>query len=185
VAIADVSDKGISAALFMGICRSLLLAEARRTHSPADVLRSINRLLLELASQQMFVTIFYGVIERETRLMTYARAGHERPMLLRAGEVVPLTGNGALLGVYDEVPLEDAQTAFLPGDRLVLYTDGLMDVMSPAEQRFELPRLLELLQASSHLSAERLCENTFARLAEHQGQAEQFDDMTMLIVEVS
>jgi serine phosphatase RsbU (regulator of sigma subunit) len=188
VAIADVSDKGMPAALFMTLTRSLLLAEARRERSPRSVLINVHRLLLELGRPEMFVTLFYGVIEGTARRLTYARAGHERPILLRGGVAQELGGEGGFLGYLldvDELHLSEEQVDLLPGDRLVLYTDGLIDVMAPDSQRFGRGRLVPLIESHAQLAADELCAVTFASLAAYQDNAEQYDDMTMLVVEVA
>ena len=186
VVIADVSDKGMPAALFMALTRSLILAEARRERSPRKVLTNVHRLLLELGEPDMFVTVFYGVVDAATRRLTFSRAGHDRPLLLRQGEALPLGGEGTFLGVMDEdkLHLSEEEMDLQPGDRLVLYTDGLMDAVAADGQPFGLGRLVSLLQSHAALAADDLCSATFADLAAFQGQAEQYDDMTMLVVEV-
>ncbi len=186
VVIADVSDKGMPAALYMALTRSLLLAEARRERSPRAVLANVNRLLLELGEPNMFVSVFYGVVEIATRRMTYTRAGHDRPMLLRDGVVQLLEGQGAVLGFLDqdELNLSEERIVLASGDRLVLYTDGLTDVQSPDEQLFDLDQLESVLQSHAGLPPSEMCAATFADLAAYQGSAEQFDDMTMLVVGV-
>jgi serine phosphatase RsbU (regulator of sigma subunit) len=186
VVVADVSDKGMPAALYMALTRSLILAEARRDSSPRAVLSSVHRLLRELGQPDMFVTVFYGVVDGPIRRLTYCRAGHDRPLLLRKGEPLPLTGEGAFLGFpdLDDLHLSEETVALAPGDRLVLYTDGLTDALSPAGRPFGLGRLKATLQTHATLSPDELCTAVFADLSAYQGAAEQYDDMTILVVEV-
>ncbi len=186
VVIADISDKGMPAALFMALTRSLLLAEARRERSPRVVLTNVHRLLLELGESSMFATVFYGVIDATTRRLTYVRAGHDRPLLLRGGAALPLGGEGTLLGLLDmeNLRLSEEHISLAPGDKLVLYTDGLIDVLASDGKSYGLGRLTAWLQAHAHLSADELCAETFAHLAAYRGSADQYDDMTTLVVEV-
>jgi sigma-B regulation protein RsbU (phosphoserine phosphatase) len=186
VAIGDVSDKGLPAALYMALTRSLLRAEARRDRSPRAVVTNVNHLLYELGEPGMFVTIFYGIIEQTTRRLTFVRAGHDRPFLLHAGTIEQLGGGGSALGLLreEEFILDDEQTILAPGDRLVLYTDGLIDVVNPAGELYDRRRLEMLLRSNAHQPSEELCKAIFKALAQFQGSAEQFDDMTMLVLEV-
>jgi serine phosphatase RsbU (regulator of sigma subunit) len=190
LAVADVSDKGMPAAMYMALTRSLLLAEARRDLSPSAVLDNVNRLLLELGAPggtSAFVSVFYGVVESETRRLTYARAGHDRPLLLRGRQVLTLQGEGAVLGILgpDELRLSEEQVVLAPEDRLVLYTDGLTDVVGPDDSMFSLDGFKGLLQSCAARSAQGLCQAVFERLAAFRGVAEQYDDMTMLVLQVA
>jgi sigma-B regulation protein RsbU (phosphoserine phosphatase) len=162
------------------------LAEARRERSPRTVLTNVHRLLLELGEPDMFVTVFYGVVDVPSRQLTYTRAGHDHPLVLRGDTVNPLGGEGAFLGYLDAEQLNLSEERFdlRPGDKLVLYTDGLIDAVSANYQSFGLGRFVPRLQSSAGLSATELCDAIFDHLAAYQGEAEQYDDMTMLVVEV-
>jgi len=170
----------------MALTRSLLLAESRRERSPRVVLTNVHRLLLELGEPDMFVTVFYGVVDIPSRRLTYTRAGHDRPMLLRAGTIQSLGGTGTVLGSLDldQLNLSEEQVDLAPGDRLVLYTDGLADTVDTQLQLFGLHRLSALVQSLAGRSADEMCAGVFQGVAAYQGAAEQFDDMTMLVVEV-
>ena len=194
LAVADVTDKGMPAALYMALTRSLLLAEARRARSPRAVLESVNRLLLQLGQPDMFVTLFYGVVAGGRRRLTYARAGHDRPFLLRGGAARELHGDGMPLGLLpaERVGLSEEVVQLEAGDRLVLYSDGLTDTLSPTGELFGPPRLRDLLLEHADLRPAGLCAATFERLAAyragaeraHRAGAEQYDDMTLLVMAV-
>ncbi len=181
--IADVSDKGMPAALFMALTRSLLFAEAQRDLSPRQVLANVHRLLLALGEQDMFVTVFYGVVDTTERTLTYARAGHEKPLLLRDGSLRELSGKGTVLGSLDPnaFSLSEESVQLRRGDRIVLYTDGVTDALAPDEQPFGKERFEQLIRANADLSPADLCAATFAAVADYQGNAEQFDDMALLV----
>ncbi|MBN2304782.1 MAG: SpoIIE family protein phosphatase [Anaerolineae bacterium] len=186
VAVADVSDKGLASALYMALTRSLLLAEARRARSPSAVLINVNDLLLELGQPNMFVTVLYGVVERAARRLTYARGGHDYPLLLRDGHAQELHGQGMVLGLLpsDRMRVENETIMLHPGDRLVLYTDGLTDVMNPDNALYGADRFTALLLDLLDQPTEDLCAAIFEALAEYRGSAPQFDDMTLLVVDV-
>jgi serine phosphatase RsbU (regulator of sigma subunit) len=187
VAIGDVSDKGVPAALYMATTRSLLRTEARRERSPEAVLRSVHRLLMELGNPGMFVTLFYGVIDPETRALTYARAGHDYPYLYRDGGLERLEGTGVPLGLL-EAPLfrlEERQIDLAPDDRLVLYTDGITDVFDGSGESFGRGRLEGLLRTFCGLRPEEMIDAVFAAIAHYCGEEEPFDDRTMLVVQIS
>jgi sigma-B regulation protein RsbU (phosphoserine phosphatase) len=186
IVVADVSDKGMPAALYMALTRSLLLAEARRESSPCAVLSSVHTLLLELGQPTMFVTVFYGVVDGPTQQLTFARAGHDRPLLLRDGQAHALGGDGTILGFpgLQDLHLSEERIDLMPRDRLVLYTDGLTDSMGPDARPFGRRRLTHWLQSHADLPAAELCAATFSALNAYRGTAEQYDDMTMLVVQV-
>jgi serine phosphatase RsbU (regulator of sigma subunit) len=184
--IADVSDKGMPAALYMALTRSLILAEARRELSPPAVLSTVNDLLLQLGQPNMFVTVFYGVLDTGKRRLTYARAGHDRPLLLRDGEVQSLGGEGMCMGVLADARfyISEQDVSLFPGDRLVMYTDGLTDVLDPAGELYGRERFESLLLRCADRAPEDLCTAVLAELAAYRGGAEQYDDMTVLVVGV-
>jgi serine phosphatase RsbU (regulator of sigma subunit) len=184
VVIADVSDKGMPAALYMALSRSLIRAEARRERSPAAVLTNVNRLLLELGEPDMFVSVFYGVIDAPTLQFTYARAGHDRPVLLRGGQAIELGGEGLILGLFEDVTLTEETARAEPGDRLALYTDGLTDVSNEAGEMFGLDRLLQAFIRHAEQSPDEMCQGVFDDLAAYRGNADPYDDMTLLVVSV-
>ena len=182
--MADVSDKGMPAALYMALTNSLIHAEAKRSSSPRQVLLSVHRLLLEMSHANMFFTAFYGVLEPGTGLLRYVRAGHDRPVLVRAGsgECLPLDAGGMLLGCVKPVHLEEASATLHPGDVLVLYTDGITDANSPGGEFFGTRRLHEMLCTIGETGARAVCDRVFAEVDRFQAGAAQHDDMALLVV---
>lgn len=184
--IADVSDKGMPAALYMALSRSLILAAARQFDSPAEALTSVNQLLLELGEQDMFVTVFYGVLDRSGCCLTYARAGHDRPLLLRDGTAQLLGGRGMALGLFEAGLFTVTQESLdlQSGDRLMLYTDGLSDVVNGDGEMLDAERLIELALTHAARPPAEFCRALFDDLAAYQGDAPQFDDMALVVVAV-
>jgi sigma-B regulation protein RsbU (phosphoserine phosphatase) len=132
------------------------------------------------------VTVFYGVVNTANQHFTFARAGHDRPLLLREGVIQELPGKGIALGVLgaEEFYLSEENISLASRDRLVLYTDGLSDVITLDEQPYGLSRLKTLFCGHGDLPAEEFCQAVFADLAAYHGEAEPFDDMTLLVVDV-
>lgn len=147
--IADVADKGMPAALFMTLVRTLIRAAIKEELSPASVLARVNDLLVPDARQGMFVTVFYAVISLETGMLRFANAGHNPPLLRRSstGEFEELTRSGMALGVIEGIELIERQIQLERNDLLVFYTDGLTEAFSPQEELYGVERLRETLQA--------------------------------------
>lgn len=187
ILIGDVSDKGMPAALYMAITRSLIQAEAHRSLSPSEVLMNVNRLLLESGDQGGFVSVFYGVVNTASGSLRYARAGHDRPIIIRDEKMDFLKGEGSVLGILEgeEIHLSEEEFLLVHGDRLVFYTDGLTDVMNDGESFFGLERLSPLILSTSRLDAEAFCQEVFRSLGNFQGSAEQFDDMTLVVLDIN
>ncbi|HNB53777.1 MAG TPA: PP2C family protein-serine/threonine phosphatase, partial [Anaerolineales bacterium] len=185
LAIADVSDKGMPAALYMTLTRSLLRAEAYRQSSPRAVLARVNDLLMELGTPTMFVTVFYAVLDTVTRGLTYTRAGHDRPLLVRNQALIELSGRGTPLG-FLEAPyfhLSEETMVLEVGDKLVLYTDGITDVLHEGGMTDHSHFRALLPQLHQH-APEGTCAAIFEKLTALQGAQEQFDDMALLVVGV-
>ncbi len=184
--MADVSDKGMPAALYMALTRSLIHAEAKRSSSPRQVLLNVHRLLLEMTHADMFVTAFYGVLNPAEGTLRYARAGHDCPLLFSpvSGECRLLTANGMLLGCFEKVSLEESEAHLNPGDFLVLYSDGITDATSQGGGFFGVQRLQEMVCATAAASPDELCDLIFQHLDRFQAGAPQYDDMALLVVKL-
>ncbi len=185
--IADVSDKGMSAALYMALTRSLIRAEAKHHPSPREMLLSTNKLLMEMTQGDMFVTVFCGVLELDHGVLCYARGGHDYPLLFNplTRQCRALTGKGTVLGCLEAVELEEVSVDLHPGELLVLYTDGITDANSPGGEFFGIERLRKAVCASGTLSAQDACDLIFDRVARFQRGGVQYDDMAVLVVKMA
>ncbi len=183
--IADVADKGFHAALFMAVSRTLFYQEGQYSLSPAAVALAVHRGMLGVAkSADSFVTAFYGVLHRPSGRLTYARAGHDRPLLYRPGhDVEMLMGNGRFLGMWPKLSLDDTVVQLKPGSRLVMYSDGVTDAVNLYGERYGIERLRRVVQDNGNLSAIELKNQIAADVAQFCQNAPAFDDLTLLVVE--
>lgn len=181
--IADVADKGIPAALFMALTRTLVRAAVSETVSPAEALSRVNDLLIPDTQQGMFVTAVYAVLYPGSGELVYANAGHNPPLWLTAdGKIESLTRSGMALGVVEGQEITDRKIVLGQGDHLLLYTDGLSDAFSPDGNLFGEVRIINVLKAGIQLSAEQTLQNIEEELDQFVGDEDQFDDLTMLIL---
>ena len=180
--IADVADKGIPAALFMALSRTLVRVSALTDRGPAQALERTNELILSDVHSDLFVTVFYVIIDPSTGQVRYSSAGHNPPLLVRAdGQVETLHCRGIALGVLDEIHLREKETHLDPGDVLVLYTDGVTEAINAAEEEFDVERLTSVATASRHEPASEILVNVDRAVTAFVDGQPQFDDLTMVV----
>jgi serine phosphatase RsbU (regulator of sigma subunit) len=180
--IADVSDKGIPAALFMALTRTLVRAVVYDTPSPADAMRRVNALIIPDNREGMFVTAVYGVLRLESGEFTYANAGHNPPIWLSGIKrtMESLRRTGAALGIIEDVPMEDRTITLELEDFLLLYTDGLTEAFSPADETYGEERLQQVLEAAEAATARGVLDVLEASVRQFMGPFPPADDLTML-----
>lgn len=185
--LADVSDKGLHAALFMAVAHTLFRREARFSLSPAAVAVAVHRGMLDVAStNDVFVTAFYGVLHCPSGRLTYVRAAQERPLLARPGEPVrTLPGNGRFLGMLPELTLQEQSVQLRPGDRLLVFSDGAPDAPNEQEEPYGHARLTAAFATASSLPVEQITAHIVADVARWTQTTAAFDDLTLLAVEVT
>jgi sigma-B regulation protein RsbU (phosphoserine phosphatase) len=183
ILLADVSGKSIDAAIFMAVTRSLFLTEARHTASPGEVLSRVHDLLLEIGGVKgMFVTAFYAVIDTTNGSMRYARAGHDPPLHCHQNRVHALPSAGRFLGLFDGFRVEEKELQLLPGDLLVLYSDGVTDALNSAGEQYGVERVSHLVQEHAIRGAQVVCDVIFDDVENFTGSASQFDDITLQVI---
>jgi serine phosphatase RsbU (regulator of sigma subunit)/putative methionine-R-sulfoxide reductase with GAF domain len=180
--IADVADKGMPAALFMALTRTLVHAAVIETPSPAEALRRVNELLLPDTRQGMFVTAVYAVLDQETGELTYANAGHNPPLVVRKDSIDRLTRTGVALGASGESGFEEKTIRIESGESLLLYTDGLTEAFNLEDDMFGEERLLRALGWQESNSADNMLKAVESALDDFIADAPPSDDLTMLVV---
>jgi sigma-B regulation protein RsbU (phosphoserine phosphatase) len=184
VVIADVSGKGISAALLMAFVRPIMRSALDRTGDPVEALERTNHILVDERRTGLFVTVLAGVLDLDTGVFTFANAGHEMPLVAPPGGVEPrwIPGGGPLLGVFGRLDLTALSVEIRPGDRLVLYTDGITDAAAPSGDRFGDERLRETIRESCNGDATETCRAVIQSVLAFQGDAHPADDLALLVL---
>jgi serine phosphatase RsbU (regulator of sigma subunit)/transcriptional regulator with GAF, ATPase, and Fis domain len=183
VVIADVADKGVPAALYMALCRTLMRAVAISRIDPAETLTRVNALLFSDSQAELFVTLVYAVWEPASGRLLYGNAGHNPPLFLPTeGEPRWLTDHGVALGVIEDATYATRELQVEPGSTLALYTDGVIDAHNPTLEEFGVPRFMRTVTDASPAGAEAVTRAVEAALEEHVGAREPFDDVTLLVL---
>jgi sigma-B regulation protein RsbU (phosphoserine phosphatase) len=182
--IADVSGKGIPAALFMAVTKTLLRSASGKDAGPGEILARVGEKLRDDNESCMFVTVFCGILDTTTGNVLYANAGHNLPLLSRRGENIAFLGqpDNMALGIQEPTSLKTGRMTLRPGDFLFLYTDGVTEAVDREERLFSEDRLKEDVTALRETSARQLIENMMKRIISFSGGAPQSDDMTMLVI---
>ena len=180
--VADVSGKGMPAALYMVISKTLIEYRAKMGGTPADILSDVNKQLCAKDVEGMFVTVWLGIVTLSTGQVVEANAGHENPAIRRKDghfEYIEAR-HGFVLGGLDFSKYKDDSFLLSPGDVLFSYTDGIPEARDASDVMFGVQRMLKALDALECTDMQELVENMGLAMADYAGDAEQYDDMTML-----
>ena len=184
--VADVSGKGIPAALFMVISKTLIKNQAQMGDSPAQILQAVNDQLCENNEAEMFVTVWLGVLEISTGKLTAVNAGHEYPIMKKDGGEYEMLddSHGFVMGVMPGMQYQEYEIWMHKGDSIYVYSDGAPDAVNAEEEQFERERLFNWLLASLNripgASPSELLGQVKGDIDRFVGEAAQFDDITML-----
>jgi sigma-B regulation protein RsbU (phosphoserine phosphatase) len=185
IMIADVSGKGIPAALFMALSRIVVRINATwYGRRPAAAIRDANTIIAHDSRSGMFVTLFYGFLDSANRTLTYVNAGHNPPIHFRVadGTLTELTGTGMAMGVLDDAAYTQEDVQIVPGDVLILYTDGITEAENADLEMFGQNRLERIILASDRVSANGLCQEILTAVRTFTGDHPQSDDITLMVV---
>lgn len=182
--IADVTDKGVPAALFMALSRTLLRANAIDGKPPATVLEQTNRLILADSHAGLFVTCFYAVLHAANGTLTFANGGHNYPLLYRqsSGELRVLRAQGIVLGIVPEPHFEQSHETLAPGDVVLFYTDGVTEAMNSQQELFGEDRLEAVLRQQHQRPAHEIIQAVLEAVEAFGEGESQSDDITMVVV---
>lgn len=180
--IADVSGKGMPAALLMSNVQAAVHAFASETLSPSELCAKVNRVVSSSTGEDKFITFFYCVVDAEKKKLVYTNAGHNPGLLVRRdGSVLRLDGGGAVLGPFPNWNYKHEEIELKPGDRLLLFTDGVTELRSPSAEEFGEERLIELLTQNRELDAKELRDRIVQAVVSFSGGDFQ-DDATLLML---
>lgn len=188
VVVADVSGKGVPAALFMVLSRTTIRNTVLRGHEPASALRWANTYIQQDSQTDMFLTAFYGALETENGRFTFVNAGHNRPLWWQAAtqSIVELDSPGIVLGVVEEIELVERTITIAPGDVVVLFTDGVTEAMTAEYAEFGSARLHavvgDLLAAKPQAAAEEIVAAIVTAVNNFTGSIDLSDDMTLVVM---
>lgn len=182
--IADVSGKGVPAALFMALSRIVIRVNAARYSDPALVIRDANNIISQSSNAGMFVTLFYGILSEKDRTVTYVNAGHNPPMFYRAKDqsIEELMPTGIFVGVAEDQDYTSRTVNLKDDDMLVLFTDGITESNNAEGEMFEKQRLKSLIMNHRELPAEGILEKILEAVNDFAGNQPQFDDITLMVI---
>lgn len=184
--VGDVSGKGVPAALFMTVSRTLIKNSALHQFDPVEVLNEVNAQIMPDNEMCMFVTVFYAVYDLETGRLNFANAGHPPPLLRRAsGEVaqLPATG-GTVLGVLPDMGITPGEVFLQKDDVLLIFTDGLDEAINQYKKMFTIERARQWLAEANIAEAPDMLDNLTKFHQDFTGDVEQFDDLTLLLFRI-
>jgi sigma-B regulation protein RsbU (phosphoserine phosphatase) len=168
----------------MARAHALIMAEADIGMTPAEVMSLVNTHITRLQKSTQFVTVLYGILDLNTREFSYARAGHETPLIVHAdGSVERMPHSpGMAIGLWEPVTIDQKSLKLASGDMLLLYTDGMTDCRDPKGESFGLERIKQILAEHSRLDAQQACNILLETLQAFQDGSKQDDDVTLVAV---
>jgi len=181
--IGDVSGKGVPAAIFMAVSRTLIRATGIKGNLAADCMNTVNKLLCKESVSSMFVTVFYGILDMHTGQVEYVNAGHPAPYILSASGIkkVEMTG-GIILGVFEDFTFTSKIFSLQPGEKFFLFTDGITEAFNDKDEIYGDGKLEDLIQEKRNRSITEIVHETYQDVQAYSSGVPQSDDITMLAI---
>jgi sigma-B regulation protein RsbU (phosphoserine phosphatase) len=181
--IADISGKGIPAAILMANVQASLRGQAKLDRSCKECVSFTSDILFHNTAPNKFATLFYGILNSKTHDISYCNGGHNEPFLLSIdNKSTKLSVGGLVAGIVPSYPFEETSIPILPGEVLILFSDGITEAMNNNEEEFNEDRLMEVILKNRNESPQKLIEIIFKEIRIFSGSAEQMDDMTIVII---
>jgi sigma-B regulation protein RsbU (phosphoserine phosphatase) len=182
--IADVADKGVPAALFMALSRTIIRTVAFSGRGPAAALTRANQLILNDSQSDLFLSACYAILEVDTGRILLANAGHNRPLWYHASSnsVQEVKSRGIILGCFAPIQIDERRVTLAPGDAMLFYTDGVTEAMSPNQTMFSTQRLVEVFRSHAAEPAQAIANAIVKAYTDFAGGTEQSDDVTFFVV---
>jgi len=183
IVVADVAGEGVPAALLATAFKALLFAHAKNTRDPAELLTILGRVIPEFTRRRDFITVFYGILDTRLHRLRYANAGHNQPLLVRANDVIErMEPVGPGLNIIEDPAYETRDVVLEKGDRVVIYTDGVVEVFNSTGAQFGLERLEETTKRMDDRSAGSMVQEIVHVTGKFSGSAIYDDDFTLVII---
>ena len=184
--IADVSGKGIPAALFMMTAKTMIKDYALNLDTTSKIYTAVNARLCESNEANMFATSWIGIVDKRTMTLQYTNAGHNYPVLQHKGQPCEMIkkNHGLFLGGMEFMRYRQDEIQLEPGDRLLLYTDGVVEAHNRDNVLYGDDRLMSMVDSTRDLPGEQVLERIFADVNEHAAEVPQFDDITMVVLSI-
>ncbi|MDI6735734.1 MAG: SpoIIE family protein phosphatase [bacterium] len=185
--IADVSGKGIPAALFMALSRTIIRINTINNPAASEAICKANAFLTEESeTSNMFVTLFYAILDTKKRSLTYTNAGHNPPLLIKTanGEVAMLEGIGIALGVTSDIDLEEKEIFLDKGSIIAFYTDGVIEAINDKKEEFGEERFIKVIKQNQDMPAQKIIEEIQQEIVTFSSNQPQFDDLTLVVLKI-
>jgi len=186
IIIGDVTGKGVPAALLMAMTVGILHESSKGNLSPADVLGKANATMQDHIEADLpsFASAFYALLDLDSRVLTYSKAGHESPILYRNnGDCQLLETEGSFLGAFKDTSYEEKKIQLIKGDKIIFYTDGIISAQDKGGERFGEKRIRKIVEENGNLKAKELLEKIYAEVTFFQ-EGSQADDLALVVMEI-
>jgi len=185
VTIADISGKGIPAALLMSNLQAMLQSRAPVDNEPFRVIQAINHLIFMNSTANKYATMFYGVLDITAKTFSYTNAGHNPPILRKGdGQWIELSTGGVVVGLFDQQNYEQECLQLDPGDVLLFFTDGASEALNTAEEEFGLARLKTAMECYKDDTAQHICDKLYQEVQTFEKGTNRLDDLTLIVIKV-